>query len=371
MVADSLNITSLINSKKGIHISVYIPRPTSEIHFKSLVQASLTKCLNQIGASLTNDKTDELLGPIKGLINNPKMISGFNTNIAIFRTTEYLRLVSLPIDTKFSVHVADSFHVKPLLAYINQDYKYLFFGSNGKKGYLYQGSRKSYHLVKEFLLHSEDSFANDEKYKSLKTSAQKKKYLLQTNISWVEETISEIDKDQSYSIFISANTAETKALKNVLKNNQVYWRNVSKKFLPENEKSTMQMIQETLELEKAISLNLSLSEFEKSNATRLAAAYVSYDINEISKAAKRGLVKKLLIASDASVFGKLDEISGEVKVQEADMDHIDDDLLDDIAQNVFKSGGEVLLLKKKLMPSGELIAGTIKNTKNGVLLCSK
>ena len=370
MFADSLNITSLINSKKGIHVSIYIPRPTSDIHFKSLVQAALAKCLNQIGASLTADKTDELLGPIKALIDNPKMISGFNANIAIFRTTEYLRLVSLPTEIKFSVHIADSFHVKPLLAYINQDYKYLFFGSNGKKGYLYQGSRKSYHLVKEFLLQSDESFVNDANYKSL-TSAQKKKYLLRTNISCIEESISAIDKDRSYSIFISANTTETKALRNVLKNYQVYWRNVSKKFLPENEKPAMQMIQETLELEKTISLNLSLSEFEKPDVTRLENAYVSYDINEISKAAKRGLVKKLLIASDASIFGKLDDISGEVKVQEADMDHIDDDLLDDIAQNVFKSGGEVLLLKKKLMPSGELIAGAIKNTKNGVLLCSK
>ncbi len=371
MTADSLNITALINSKKGVHISIYIPRPTSDIHFKSLVQASLAKCLNQIGTNLTAEKTEELLGPIKGLINNPKMISGFNTNIAIFRTTEYLRLVSLPTDINFSVHVADSFHVKPLLAYINQDYKYLFFGSDGKKGYLYQGSKKSYHLVKEFLFRTDDSFASDVKYKNLKTAAQRKKYLLRKNVSWVEEAILAIDRDQSYSIFISANTAETKTLRDALKNNQVYWRNVSKKFHPENEKSTMQTIHTTLDLEKVISLNLSLSDFEKPNLPRLATTYVSYDLNEISKAAKRGHVKKLLIASDDSVFGKLDDISGEVKVQEADMDHIDDDLLDDIAQNVFKSGGEVLLLKKKLMPFGELIAATIKNTKKGVLQCSK
>jgi hypothetical protein len=360
MTADSLNISPLIKSKKGVHISIYLPRPTSDVHFKNLLEATVVRCVAQLGNSLSEEKIAELLGPIKSLMNNPKMVSSFGFNIAIFRTTEFLRMVSLPIDIDFAVHVADSFHVKPLLSYLNQDYQYLFFGSDGKKGYLYKGNKKSYHLVDEFHFHSDKFFENDPHFKSLKTQAQKKKYLLETNISWVEQVIASLDKFSSHSIFISANVAETKVLQKTLKSRNLYWRNVSTKFTPDKEKSTMQTIQKTLDVEKTISFNISLNEFKNPAVRKLAKTYVTYDINEISKAAKKGKIKKLLIASDAFVFGKLDEISGEVTIREADMDHTDDDLLDDIAQNVFRAGGEVLLVQKKLMPDKELIAGIVK-----------
>ncbi len=363
MSADSLNISSLIKSQQGIHISIYIPRPTSEVNFKNFIEAAIVRCKTQIGSSLSEEKLTELLGPVSSLMSNPKMISGFNSNIAIFRTTQFLRIVSLPIEIDFAAHVADSFHVKPLLAYLNQDYQYLFFGSDGKKGYLYKGTKKSYHLVDEFHFHNEAFFANDTNYKSLKTLAHKKKYLLNTNMSWVEQAICSIDKNSSHAIFISANSAETKVLRRLLKSRNLYWRNVSNKYRLDKEKSTMQTIHQTLDVEKTISLNISMNEFENPAIRRLSKTYISYDINEISIAAKLGLVKKLLVASDANIFGKLDSVTGEVTLRERDIDHTDDDLLDDIAQAVFRYGGEVIIAQKKYLPHGELIAGTIQITR--------
>lgn len=361
MKADSLNVNSIIMSKSGVHISIYVPHPTSELNFKNLIEVALAKCKGQIGQSLSEEKIVELLGPIKSLMNNSKMLAGFNSHMAIFRTSGFLRIVSLPIDVDFSVHVADSFHVKPLLSYINEDYQYLFFGSDGKKGYLYKGTKKSYYLVDEFHYHDDTFFENDAEFRGLTSDARKKRYLFEMNMSWVEQVISRIDKDNDHCIFISANASETKALRKALKYKQIFWKNISSKYAVEKEKATMHLIQKTMEREKAISLSISLSEFTNPDFKNLTRSRISYDINEISMAAKLGHVKKLLIASDAFVFGKLNETSGEVTMHEADMDHTDDDLLDDIAQNVFKSGGEVLVVQKKSMPAGELIVGALKD----------
>jgi hypothetical protein len=312
---------------------------------------------------LSDEKTTELLGPLYSLMNSPKMISSFSSNIAIFRTSQFLRLIGLPVDVEFGAHVADSFHVKPLMTYLNQDFQYLFFGSDGKKGFLYRGTKKSYQLVDEFHFRDEKVFETSTIYRNLRSATQKRKYALEANMSWVVDAISTLDKDRSHSIFLSTNVSETNELRKALKNRNVYWRNVAKRFHPDNEKSTMQTIQKTLEIEKTISLNISLSEFENPAVQRLANTYVSYDLREISKAARLGQVRKLLIASDACIFGTMDQTSGEITLREADIDHTDDDLLDDIAQNVFISGGEVLLLPRQQMPSRELIVGALKNTK--------
>jgi phosphoribosyl-ATP pyrophosphohydrolase len=361
MNADSLNIKSLIQSKNGVHISIYIPQPASVLNFKNFLDAALAKCTTQIGQSMSEEKIIEILGPIESLKTNSKMLSGFNSNIAIFRTSSFLRILSLPVDIDFDVHVADSFHVKPLLTYLNQDYQYLFFGSDGNKGYLYKGTKKSYNLLDEFYYHDDQYFDNDPNYSELTSDIKRKQYLIETNISWIEQVISTIDKDYSHDIFISANASETKILRKSLKNRRLHWRNVSRKYDPKKEKWVMETIQKTLDLEKTALLNISLNEFVKPHLRKLSHNRVSYDINEISKAAKKGHVKKLLIASDAFVFGKINEENGEVTLHEVDKDHTDDDLLDDIAQNVYKSGGEVLLIKKNSMPDNELIVGIIND----------
>lgn len=361
MKADSLNVKSLIKSQGGLHISIYIPQPTSELNFKNFLEAAIAKCKIQIGQNVCKDKVAEILGPIQSLMNNSKMLGGFNSNIAIFRTSDFLRIVSLPIEIEFSAHVADSFHVKPLLSYMNEDYQYLFFGSDGKKGYLYKGTKKSYQLVDEFHFREDTFFENNTQFKKLNSAAKRAKYVLETNISWIEQVISAIDKNNDHNIFISANLSETKALRKALKNRLLYWRNVSTTYSLEKEKSTMQTIQKTMDIEKSISIHISMCEFTNPNIKKPTRSRISFDINEISKAAKLGHVKKLLIASDAFVFGKINEITGTVTIHEADMDHTDDDLLDDIAQNVFKSGGEVLVVQKKSMPKGELIIGALKD----------
>jgi hypothetical protein len=70
----------------------------------------------------------------------------------------------------------------------------------------------------------------------------------------------------------------------------------------------------------------------------------------IAKAAVKGQVRKLMVAEDFNVFGKLDKLTGGLSLHPIDLNHEDDCLLDDIAQTVLMTGGEVTVVKKSEMP---------------------
>lgn len=362
MKTNIANVNDLITSSNGIHISIYLPRPSSTISCKNVLDLALARCESQMKWTVPPETMNRLLAPIKSLAINPSLMSEFTHSIGIFRSENFLRLISIPTKIDFSAHVADTFHVKPIFAHIQKDFRYIFFGTNGKKGYLYQGTKNTYNLVDEFHFLDDTFFKNDSNYMSLNSVAKKRNYLTKSNLQWVEQAISIIDKNKDFTIFISANSKESRILRKLLKGRNIYERNVSRRFSIVDEKNVHSTIQVTLDTEKNISEYMSLSEFKSPAIRRLSNTRVSFDLEEISLAALNGSVKKLLIASDANIFGKWDQKTGKILIHEMDTDHTDDDLLDDIAQKVFIAGGEILIFSKAQMPEGELIAAIIRDS---------
>ena len=68
-----------------------------------------------------------------------------------------------------------------------------------------------------------------------------------------------------------------------------------------------------------------------------------------------------MIADDIQLFGKLNGKSGKIKLHEKDLDHEDDDILDDIAQTVLAHGGKVTLAAKNEIPRKYPIMAIIDN----------
>lgn len=360
MKADATIYKDIISSVSGIHISIYLPRPSNTLYFKELIDIALLRCRKQMGESISPEDYNNIVGPIQSIANNPRIISEFNTNVAIFRNDKMLRIISLPLDIEFAVHVADTFHVKPIFAYLNTDYQYLFFAANEDKGYLYKGNKKSFELVDEF------SFFQDDLEEKSPYGTTNKNFLLKSNLNLVKQKILELDNKGECTIFIAASSRKSRILRALLKNKNVYWRNVSQSFILENEDDLHIKIRNTMDIEKNVSLNILLSEFKNATIRKLSQARISYDINDISISAMKGKIKKLIIAADAFAFGRINEKTGVVNLHEYDTDHLDDDLLDDIAQKAFRSGAEVVVLPREEIPNNELITALITNNSNSL-----
>jgi hypothetical protein len=119
---------------------------------------------------------------------------------------------------------------------------------------------------------------------------------------------------------------------------------------------TAVMIREALRNSTRKSLERALQEFyeaDQVHATRKS-------IREVAQAVARGIVRKLIIAENRAVYGKFDRKTGSVKIHLTDTDHEDDDLLDDLAQQVLRSGGEVVLAREEEIPGGSPLAAILK-----------
>jgi len=93
-----------------------------------------------------------------------------------------------------------------------------------------------------------------------------------------------------------------------------------------------------------------LEEFGRARAKQQG----SEDVNEVAQAAAFARVGTLLVDADKHIGGRLDA-TGRVEygdISEADID----DLLDDIAERVMKTGGQVLVMPAEQMPSDTGVA---------------
>lgn len=89
-----------------------------------------------------------------------------------------------------------------------------------------------------------------------------------------------------------------------------------------------------------------VADFEEARSKRLASG----DVSDMARAAVAGQVGTLLVDADRSVPGGLDRATGGI-----DFDHLAhpeiDDLLDDLAEVVLSKGGEVVVVPSERMPT--------------------
>jgi hypothetical protein len=82
-------------------------------------------------------------------------------------------------------------------------------------------------------------------------------------------------------------------------------------------------------------------------------------IDAIAQALVQGRVRYLLVAEDAQVWGTFDEKTGTVN-QHPSQQRLEDDLLDDLAECALRQGGEVFLLPADRMPTPSSVAAVLR-----------
>jgi len=84
------------------------------------------------------------------------------------------------------------------------------------------------------------------------------------------------------------------------------------------------------------------------------------DLHRVARAAVRGKVRKILIASDQMLWGRLHPESGSIVLHPQQLDSRDDDILDDLAEAVLARGGRVLCLPSQELPTASPVAAILK-----------
>lgn len=351
-----LSLKSIINSKEGVHLTSYLENRGNVIQFKKQIRESIEVATEHLSSIMPEDELKRFLSPLTQLLSDSKILKRFKSNIGLFRTRDSFRMLSMPIDVDHLCVVATSFHVKPLLRWIQADKEFLLLGLEKGSASLYSGTQSSMKHIDTILFPEVLQRENSENsYSDLKLKRLQNVKFDET-IEWLNEWPYEVTGKNKAPLFIAGNPSLTSRLLTKLRYSRVRKKPIMNFFDRNRPIDAIAEARLLLQRETKDMLEKSLVEFYWAEDMKLGKK----NIFQIAKAAVQGKIRKLIVADGIQIFGKLDKHTGGVSINPAHLDHEDDDLLDDLSQTVLASGGEVIVVPKDQIPKGRPILAILR-----------
>lgn len=347
----------IIESSEGIHLTAYLVNRGDLIDLKSQLRETLDEAYEWLNNAMTTEERKKFLEPIDALLRDARIFRSMKGNIGIFRTKDSFRILNIPMEFERKCYVATSFHVKPLLHWMQVDREFLVLGLNIDSAHLFLGSQSSIQkidsvLFPELLRQKED--LGD--YFSLKKSRQWKATQDET-FAWINDWLTQMTQKARPRLFLAGEKALVEGFLKSLKYTNVVKTPVPHSFEEHNLLAICTSIRKVIKAEAKQTLEQSLLEYRLAETMNLAKK----NIFQIAKAVVQGRVRKLIVADGINVFGKIDKRTGGLALHPFDLDHEDDDILDDLAQTVLASGGEVVIARRDEIPKGRPILAILEN----------
>lgn len=342
-------LRSVIDSKHGIHLSIYVKFDGNQALFQEKLNQLLLNAEVFLSPAMEKEERTKFLKPIRDLLDNHDSLSHIKGNLGLFRKNDFFRYVSLPIQLEETCVVADSFHIKPLINWAQQDQDFVLVGFAIDGVHVYKGSQSEFKRVHSISLPKKRKtpFAKNHELSRLQN--------LSSSMLLLAERIEDLSRGQQTTVFVAGQKSLIAAFLRKFKSDALYPETLSSTFAVENVYETCQHIRALLRLDSRARLNEALKEFEFAHKSKIAKS----NIFQIAKSAIKGDVRKLIIAEDLHLFGKINFSTGGIALHALDMDHEDDCLLDDLAQTVLLKGGEVVIAKRSEIPAGRPIMAVL------------
>lgn len=351
LTSKQTSLKPLLESENGVHLTAYLVNRGDVIELKSQLKTIINESYEWLNYAMTMEVRRQFLEPLDALLHDARIFKQMKGNIGIFRTFDSFRVLNIPVDVEQSCQVATSFHVKPLLRWLQADREFLLLGIEKDSAHLYLGNQDSFKLVDSIFF--PDFFKEKisiDGYLKLKESRQKKVKGDET-FAWLNEWIKELTKTTKPKLFVAGEIPNVDGFDRHLQYTNMAKRPISNSFGEHNLIDVCADIRKILKEESKKALEKSLLEFkfaEEGNRTRK-------NIFQIAKAVVQGKVRKLIVTDELSIFGTIDKKTGGLALHPFDLDHEDDCILDDLAQMVLSQGGEVVIAKRDEIPKGRPI----------------
>ena len=355
----------ILNVREAPFISLYQPthrhRPENKqdlIRFKNLIQ----EVENSLKPKYPKKEISEIMKPFYELEEDRIFWNHTLDGLAIFRGGEKCIIYNLQRPVKELVLVSNSFHIKPLIRIFQSADRYHLLGLNRNEFALYEGNRYGFEKIEigpETPTNIKEILGDEYTRPSLNTSGSTGTF------HGHGSKRDEIDKDtekffryvdrfvlENYSrpsglplILVALN--EYHSLFQSISHNPLLMKDGIKTAYDALDIDTLRAsVWENIEplyLEKT---KILVDSYEIARSKFLA----SDDLAQITRAALENNISTLIIEADRIIPGKINLETGELA--RGDLKDLNlDDILDDLAEMVFKNKGEVVVLPKERMPS--------------------
>ncbi len=347
----------ILESSEGIHLTAYLVNRGDLVDLKKQLRETIAEAYEFLYSGQTVEERKKFLEPLDALLKDARILKNMKGNIGIFRTKDLFRILNVPVELERQCRIASSFHVKPLLRWMQMDCEFLLLGLNENAAHLYLGGQTTFQKIDSILFpefFKQKELLDD--YLSLKKSRQLQSKRDETFI-WLNEWLEEMTKKSAPRLFLAGNKILIEGLLKSLKYKNIVKNPIAPYFQEDRSGEICSKIRSVLKAEAKKTLDQALQEFRFAEEVKLGKK----NIFQIAKAATQGRVKKLIVVDSMHVFGKVDKTTGGLEIHPFDLDHEDDDILDDLAQTVLASGGEVVVASKDELPKGRIILAILKH----------
>ncbi|MFN7728557.1 MAG: hypothetical protein ACK5P7_05330 [Bdellovibrio sp.] len=340
-------LSNLLTSQGGVHLTIYLNNNGDIIDLKDQLRKRLLEAKDWLEPVMTPVQQEKFLEPINALVLDTRLLKDLKGAIGLFKNTDSFRLLGIPGSVDPSYHVASSYHVKPLLRWIQTDQDFMFLGFEKTRVHLYSGTQNSFRLIDSVLFPDLISKSLDHGEDNLKGARQQKAQVKQT-LLWLNQWIAELTAQSMPALFVAGEASLTKEFFKFSTYKNLVPTALSGFFNKNEALSFARRIRNLQKSESSKKFEGALQDFEIADKQNQACS----DLFEMTAAAVRGQVQKLVIADDMSLFGKVDHDSGVLTLHAHDLNHEDDCILDDLAQLVLNQGGQVVIAKQNQIPDG-------------------
>lgn len=360
MLASKLNVLKpLLESNEGQHLTAYISNHQNIFELRQQLRETLDIAYEYLSPVMNPESLVRFLAPLHNTIEDTDLLSRLKNNIGIFRNEKIFRIVSLPLAVEQSCIVATSFHVKPLLKWIQSDRDFLLLGVNESSAYLYQGNQSTMTLIDSIVFPTIQKMSSSLNEKSQLKRFWSKNKIKEVDINRVKDWLFHLTKHENMHLYLSGPHELASRFEKELSSFIITKLAPVASFNPHTAIEVCNDIRSQLKISAEKDFENAVMEFYHAEDLNLT----SKNIFEITKAAIRGKVKKLIIADGINIFGKIDKTTGGLSIHPVHLDNEDDDILDDLAQEVLAHGGEVVVASRELIPKGRPILAILENAK--------
>ena len=301
LLSKKITLKPLLESTEGVHLTAYLVNRGKLHDLKDQLQEAINQSYEWLNPVMTIEKRDRFLRPLNALMDDTSIFNRMKGNIGIFRSENFFRILNIPVDVEQMCNVATSFHVKPLLRWLQTDREFLLLGIEKEAAHLYFGNQDSLKLVDSILF--PESFKHKYSAGSYLSMAKARLRNLKEDetFTWLSEWIAELTKTSKPKLFVAGEKSIVRSLNRSLKYENVAQSPVANEFSKNNISDICSAARAILKDESRASLEKSLMEFRFAEEKNLTQK----NIFQISKAVVKGRVRSLLVSEELSIFGKI------------------------------------------------------------------
>jgi hypothetical protein len=356
-------------------VSIYLPtRRGGGIDDRKRFDAQVLRARELLRVNLPEKRVEDLIAPLQTFaseFNWKETLEG----LAVFRADDFSAEYRLPSSVPELAVASDSFHIRPLVSFLQTNQSYYLLSLNQNNVAFFRGSAGGLapidlrHLPRSLTevlgiehhdqhvsKRSNGSMGHGAIYGGASKSDTSRDEDLLRFFRAIDKALWELLRDDSAPLVIAATERPMSMYRSISRYPHLASRglvgNYSRSSSEELHAQAWPIVQQDLGVREIEVLERYNNLVSRSRALD--------EVRAIAQFAVQGRVRELLLAEDARLWGTLDRNSGELHLHGEQHDARDDDVLDDLSEAVLARGGDVYSLSPQRMPSMSSVAAILR-----------